>query len=115
MDVFEAIKETHPLFYVVFSVMGVGVGALSLVIKMLWKSLDERQKKVDSLHESKEQIVLSSTEALKEMISLNQLTHDNVMKIYEGRSEDKLSEEQIKNSLKSIQETLGRMEAQIKK
>lgn len=68
----EVIKQSNPLVYLIVSGLTAALGALSFVCITLWRKIEALLKEKDNLSESKLKIALSSTEAIREAMSLLQ-------------------------------------------
>lgn len=114
-DVLDPIKEHNPYVYIIIIGLVFALSALSFVIKMLWDKNDIILKEKDSLHESKLQLALSSTETIREAISLVQSIHENVIKMTDSHQERKIAEERVTNSLQNIQDDIEKILEEIRR
>jgi len=109
MDVFEPIKESSPLYYVIFTALGAAVTVLALVIKSLWADNKAIQREKDTLHESKVNIALTTNETMRESMSLVKMIYEQVTKLNEGFGASKFTDQEIKDKLDRIHEDLTRL------
>jgi hypothetical protein len=109
MDVFEPIKESSPLYYVIFTALGAAITVLSFVIKSLWSDNKLIQKEKDALHESKVSIALTTNETMRESMSLVKMIYEQVTKLNEGFGISKFTDQEIKDKLDRIHEDLTRL------
>lgn len=114
-NVLDPIKASNPYVYIIIIGLVFALSSLALVIKMLWDKNNVILKEKDSLHESKLQLALSSTETIREAISLVQSIHENVIKMTDSHQERKIAEERITNSLENIKSDIDKIYEEIRR
>jgi hypothetical protein len=109
------ILELSPPIYLIIVGLTIAVGALTWTVKILWNSNGELQRVKDECHESKLKIALSSTETVREAITLVQSIHEQVMKLNESETDRRLADVEIKNHLLNIAKDIDELKREIQK
>ncbi len=114
-DALGHILKLSPPVYLIIVGLTIAVGALAWTVRILWNSNNELLKVKDECQESKLKIALSSTETVREAITLVQSIHEQVMKLNESETDRRLADVEIKNHLLNIAKDIDDLKREIQK
>ena len=109
------VYDADPFLYLIIVGLIVAVGYLALTTRILWLKNQDLSKEKDDVQDSKIKIAVSSTETIKEALTLIEHIYSQVSKLTDSDATRQLTDNDIKNQLKNISKDIDHLSKEIRK
>ena len=114
-DSLDILQKESPMTYVITTGLLFAVTTMGFIVKVLWDHNNTLSAEKDLLHESKLKIAISTTETMKEAISLVKEIHSEVSKMSGDDINRRVLEESIKTSLSAMQNDIRLLSEEVRR
>lgn len=111
----DKLFEHDPLIYLIVTGLVTAIGALSMVLRVLWKREEKLTDEIKDLNKEKLELALEVAAFVKEAISLVRDIHQQVLKLTESEVDRRIYDVDVKNQLINMSDEIELVSRQVDK